>query len=146
MHQPVADALVLFGATGDLAKRKIFPALYNIIGHHGRDLPIVGVARSDWNDTDFHAHARQSVTNAVADANPVLVDALIDGLHLVTGDYGQLTTFEALAGCLDRLGSTNAVFYLAIPPSMFPQVVQSLQSVGLAERGRVVVEVLSAAI
>jgi glucose-6-phosphate 1-dehydrogenase len=140
VNQPEADALVLFGATGDLSKRKIFPALYNIIGHQGLDLPIVGVARSDWDDTAFHQHARESVLGAIPDANAVLLDALIDGLHLVAGDYGQLTTFEALAGVLDRLGSKNAVFYLAIPPTMFPQVVQSLAAVGLAQRGRVVVE------
>ncbi len=140
MSQPTADALVLFGATGDLSKRKIFPALYNIIGHQGLDLPIVGVARSDWNDEAFHKHACESILASEPNANKVLLDALVDGLHLVAGDYSQLTTFEALAGVLDRLGSKNAVFYLAIPPTMFPQVVQSLASVGLAERGRIVVE------
>lgn len=140
MSQPAADALVLFGATGDLSKRKIFPALYNIIGHQGLDLPIVGVARSDWNDEAFHKHACESILAGEPNANKVLLDALVDGLHLVTGDYSQLTTFEALAGVLDRVGSKNAVFYLAIPPAMFPQVVQSLAAVGLADRGRVVVE------
>lgn len=138
--QPQADAIVLFGATGDLAKRKIFPALYNIIGHQGLDLPIVGVARDNWNDEKFHVHVRESLAEFEPDANAVMVDALIDGLHLVVGDYSQLTTFEALAGALDHVGSKNAVFYFAIPPSMFPQVVQSLAAVGLAERGRVVVE------
>jgi glucose-6-phosphate 1-dehydrogenase len=139
-NQPKADALVLFGATGDLSKRKLFPALYHIIGHEGVDLPIVGVARSEWTDTEFHQHARESVADAVEAPNPVLVDALIDGLHLVTGDYGKLATFEALRGVLDQLGSKTAVFYLAIPPSMFPQVVTSLKSVGLHDRGRIVVE------
>jgi glucose-6-phosphate 1-dehydrogenase len=138
--QPQADALVLFGATGDLAKRKIFPALYNIIGHQGLDLPIVGVARDNWDDDKFHQHVRDSLKEFEPDANLVMVDALIDGLHLVAGDYSQRITFEALAGVLDRLGSKNALFYLAIPPSMFPQVVQSLAAVGLADRGRVVVE------
>jgi glucose-6-phosphate 1-dehydrogenase len=139
-NQPKADALVLFGATGDLSKRKLFPALYHIIGHEGVDLPIVGVARSEWTDTEFHQHARESVSDAVEAPNPVLVDALIDGLHLVTGDYGKLATFEALRGVLDQLGSKTAVFYLAIPPSMFPQVVTSLKAVGLHDRGRIVVE------
>ncbi len=138
--QPQADALVLFGATGDLAKRKIFPALYNIIGHQGLDLPIVGVARDNWDDDTFHQHVRDSLKEFEPDANAVMVDALIDGLHLVAGDYSQHITFEALAGVLDRLGSKNALFYLAIPPSMFPMVIQSLAAVGLADRGRVVVE------
>jgi glucose-6-phosphate 1-dehydrogenase len=138
--QPQADAIVLFGATGDLAKRKIFPALYNIIGHQGLDLPVIGVARDNWDDDKFHQHVRDSLAEFQPGANAVMIDALIDGLHLVVGDYAQRTTFEALAGVLDRVGSKNAVFYFAIPPSMFPQVVQSLAAVGLADRGRVVVE------
>lgn len=139
-RQPKADAIVLFGATGDLAKRKLFPALFHIIGHEGIDLPIIGVARSTWTDVEFHQHVLESVNAAVPNPSPVLVDALIDGLHLVAGDYSQRTTFEALRGTLDQIGSTNAVFYLAIPPNMFPQVVTSLKEVGLHERGRVVVE------
>ena len=139
--QPKADAIVLFGATGDLAKRKLFPALYHIVGHEGIDLPIVGVARSDWTDIEFHQHAHDSINDSTGgNPNPMLLEALLDGLHLVTGDYGRLATFEALRGVLDQLGSKNAVFYLAIPPSMFPKVVQSLRDVGLHERGRVVVE------
>jgi glucose-6-phosphate 1-dehydrogenase len=139
--QPKADAIVLFGATGDLAKRKLFPALYHIVGHEGIDLPIIGVARSDWTDAEFHQHATDAVTSAAGTSlNAVLLDALLDGLHLVTGDYSVLSTFEALRGVLDQLGSQHAVFYLAIPPAMFPKVVQSLRAVGLHDRGRVVVE------
>ena len=138
--QPPADALVLFGATGDLSKRKIFPALYNVIRHQGLDLPIIGVARDTWTNEAFCDHARASVEAADEHPNEILVNALLDGLHLVTGDYSSITTFEALRGRLDQLGSKTAVFYLAIPPSAFPLVIDSLQAVGLADRGRVVVE------
>ena len=138
--QPAADALVLFGATGDLSKRKLFPALYNIIRHQGLDLPIVGVARNNWTDATFSEHARAAIEVSEREPNEILIGALLDGLHLVTGDYASITTFEALRGCLDRLGSTTAVFYLAIPPAAFPLIIDSLRAVGLAERGRVVVE------
>ncbi len=139
-QQPIADALVIFGATGDLSKRKLFPALYNIIRHQGVDLPIIGLARDSWTDEAFQAHARQSLHDHMGNTNDILVDALTTGLHLVTGDYSSLTTFEALRGCLDQLGSKTAVFYLAIPPVAFPTVIESLAKVGLAERGRIVVE------
>ena len=60
-RQPPADALVLFGATGDLAKRKLFPALYHLVRRGELTVPVIGVARSDWTDDDFREHARESV-------------------------------------------------------------------------------------
>lgn len=135
-----ADALVLFGATGDLAKRKLFPALYNMAKHGHLGVPVIGVARDTWTDEAFGKHAAESMTNAIAEADPVIVAQATKGLDLVTGDYSSIDTFRSLKDTLDKLGSTNAVFYLAIPPSAFELVIQSLATLGLNLRGRVVVE------
>ncbi|MEM9039940.1 MAG: glucose-6-phosphate dehydrogenase [Actinomycetota bacterium] len=139
-NQPEADALVLFGATGDLAKRKLFPALYHLEHSGVLTVPVVGVARSDWTDDDFRARARESIETFVDDVQPSTIDSLSDRLDLIQGDYASEMTWTELRDTLDRHGSKNAVFYMAIPPTMFPTVAQKLASVGLNERGRIVVE------
>jgi glucose-6-phosphate 1-dehydrogenase len=139
-HQPEADALVLFGATGDLAKRKLFPALYQLERRGQLSVPVVGVARSDWTDEDFKAHARESIEKWVEKVDESVVDSLCDRLDLIQGDYADQATWQSLAETLDRHGSEVAVYYMAIPPSMFPAVAEALQSVGLQDRGRIVVE------
>jgi glucose-6-phosphate 1-dehydrogenase len=138
--QPRADALVLFGATGDLSKKKLFPALYQLTRTAVLDVPVIGVARSDWHEAEFDQHIRDSITEHVHDAVPAVVQKVCDDISLVAGDYNDLATFQALAAHLDMLGSEAAVFYLAIPPSLFELVISSLQKVGLHQRGRVVVE------
>jgi glucose-6-phosphate 1-dehydrogenase len=138
--QQGADALVLFGATGDLAKRKLFPALYHLTQRGQLELPVIGVARSDWDDQAFRDHARTAMEKFVPKPDPAVMDALCQRLLLVTGDYENLETFSGLAKRLADAKSTNAVFYLAIPPTLFPTVVESLASVGLNKKGRVVVE------
>jgi glucose-6-phosphate 1-dehydrogenase len=139
-QQPRADALVLFGATGDLAKRKLFPALYHLERTGMLDLPVVGVARSTWTDADFCRHAREAIIAADEHADAKFVDPLMDRLDLIQGDYADQATWDQLRDTLDRHGSCNAVYYMAIPPSMFPEVARRLASVGLNERGRIVVE------
>jgi glucose-6-phosphate 1-dehydrogenase len=140
VNQPSADALVLFGATGDLAKRKLFPALYRMEEHGKLQIPVVGVARSDWTDADFCAHAKEAILTAIPDAAPDTLDSLMSRLDLIQGDYSENATWESLRETLDKHDSCKAVFYMAIPPSMFPTVAQSLASIGLNERGRIVVE------
>ena len=135
-----ADALVLFGATGDLSKRKLFPAIYNMVKHGRLDVPIIGVARDNWTDETFCQHATDAMNANVANPDPVIVSQAAKGLDLVAGDYANIDTFRQLKDALDKLGSQNAVFYLAIPPSAFEVVIQSLATVGLNLRGRVVVE------
>jgi glucose-6-phosphate 1-dehydrogenase len=135
-----ADALVLFGATGDLAKRKLFPALYHLERHGGLHVPVVGVARSDWDDDRFREQARNAIEKACDEPNADVLDGLLRRMRLVGGDYSSLETFSMLAQLLDEVNSTCAVFYLAIPPAAFPNICQSLAAVGLHERGRVVVE------
>ena len=139
-QQPRADALVLFGATGDLAKRKLFPALYHLQRTGVLDVPVIGVARSDWTDDDFCRHAREAIIAADEHADVKVVDPLMDRLDLIQGDYADRATWDELRDTLDRHGSCQAVYYMAIPPSMFPEVAQRLASVGLNERGRIVVE------
>jgi glucose-6-phosphate 1-dehydrogenase len=140
VSQPAADALVLFGATGDLAKRKLFPALYHLCRRDRLNVPVIGVARDTWTDASFQDHARASIVEFVKDADAEVVNQATAALDLVTGNYEDISTFEMLRDTLERLGSKHAVFYLAIPPTAFPLVVNSLKAVGLHERGRVVVE------
>jgi glucose-6-phosphate 1-dehydrogenase len=139
-HQPEADALVLFGATGDLAKRKLFPALYHLERRGLLRVPVVGVARSDWSDAAFCDHAHDAILQSVPDAMASAIEPLMKRLDLVQGDYQDPATWQSLRDVLDRHGSRNAVFYMAIPPTMFPTVAEALASVGLNERGRIVVE------
>jgi glucose-6-phosphate 1-dehydrogenase len=138
--QPPADALVLFGATGDLAKRKLFPALYHLERHGTLKVPVIGVARSDWTDEAFCQNCHDSIMAAIPDADQAVVESLMHRLDLIQGDYSDHKTWTTLHKTLDKHKSTVAVFYMAIPPSMFPTVAQSLASVGLNERGRIVVE------
>ncbi|MEM1332434.1 MAG: glucose-6-phosphate dehydrogenase [Actinomycetota bacterium] len=139
-NQPEADALVLFGATGDLAKRKLFPSLYHLERRGALTVPVIGVARSDWTDDDFRDRARQSIEKFVDDPDPAVIDRLSERLDLIQGDYAAEATWAELRDTLDRHGSEVAVFYMAIPPSIFPEVATALADVGLNERGRIVVE------
>src|SRR4051794_19629632 len=138
--QPPADALVLFGATGDLAKRKLFPALYHLERHGSLKVPVIGVARSDWTDTAFCENAHDAIIAAIPDAKASVIDSLMKRLDLIQGDYSDPKTWGSLRKTLDQHKSQTAVFYMAIPPTMFPDVAKSLASVGLNDRGRIVVE------
>jgi glucose-6-phosphate 1-dehydrogenase len=139
-QQPRADALVLFGATGDLSKRKLFPALYRMEEHGSLNVPVIGVARSDWNDEGFRQHAHDAILAAIPDAKASVIESLLGRLDLVQGDYADPATWSGLCDSLDRSRSQHAVYYMAIPPSMFPTVAEKLASVGLNTRGRIVVE------
>ncbi|MEO8139317.1 MAG: glucose-6-phosphate dehydrogenase [Gemmatimonadota bacterium] len=132
-----ADALVFFGATGDLAFKKIFPALYAMARRDQLDMPVIGVARSGWTLEQFRAHARQSVEQhgAVDDA---AFDRLASRLRYVDGDYTVPATYTALRGALGA--AERPVHYLAIPPAMFADVAHGLGNSGCALNARVVVE------
>ena len=133
--QPEADVLVLFGATGDLSKKKLFPSLYNMERHGRLKVPVIGVARSSWTDDGFRQHAHDAILAAAPGAMAATIDSLCARLDLVAGDYADISTFQTLAAKLDRHHSENAVFYLAIPPSAFPLVIESLEAVGLHQAG-----------
>jgi glucose-6-phosphate 1-dehydrogenase len=137
----VSDAIVLFGITGDLAKKKLFPALY----HMAKDgtlgsVPITGVASSDLSQDDLHARAHDSVTAALGGESPdaAALQSVCDRLSYVSGDYRDPATFEALAQKLD--GCEHPLFYLAIPPSLFDDVIEGLARLSLNKGARVVVE------
>jgi len=135
---PRSDALVLFGVTGDLAKKKLFPSLYRIAARGQLDVPIVGVARSAWDDKVFCDHAREAILAARGSIDEGAFEQLASRLTLVCGDYNDPATFDGLAAKLRE--SRRPTFYLAIPPDMFPVVVEHLARVGLTEHGRVIVE------
>lgn len=133
-----ADALVLFGITGDLAKKKLFTALYNLTRRGLLPQRVVGVASSEWTIDDLRARAHDSLETAKVDIDQQVLDKLFGALSYVKGDYQDPDTYERLR---QALGDTKvSVSYLAIPPFLFDDVVQGLASAGLNQTGRVVVE------
>ena len=138
MKTDAADALVIFGATGDLCARKIFPALYNLVRHGHLAVPVIGVARAGWKREQLVEHVKQSVRNAEKNPDAAVLERLAALLQYVDGDYSQVATFTALRQALGA--AKSPLFYLAIPPSMFPVVVDHLGTSGAAQGARVVVE------
>jgi glucose-6-phosphate 1-dehydrogenase len=132
----IADALVLFGITGDLAFKKLFPALYSLTAR-GWDLPIIGVASSDWDTEQLRARAKESLAAKKIDVVPRVQQKLLDRLTYVQGDYRSKETFEKLSSHLD--GCALPLVYLAIPPELFDDVIEGLAGSGV-HRGRIVVE------
>ena len=133
-----SDALVLFGATGDLARKKIFPAVYEMERNGRCGVPIIGVSSSEWSDDDLRQRARESI-EAKGDVDEDSWNALAGRLCYVSGDYRDARTFDVLAEHLADV--KRPLFYLAIPPALFDDVVQGLARVGLNREGsRVVVE------
>lgn len=140
MSKPHSDALVLFGATGDLARKKIFPAVYEMEVGGRCGVPVIGVSSSDWDDDALRERAHTSIVERVdGGIDETVWKGLASRLTYVSGDYRDAETFEALAAKLQ--GVERPLFYLAIPPAMFDDVVQGLAAVGLTGEGsRVVVE------
>jgi glucose-6-phosphate 1-dehydrogenase len=132
------DAVVVFGITGDLAYKKIFPALHNIAQAGRLGVPVIGVARGDRTEEWLRDHIRSSVKEHAADPHDAATDELESRLDFIAGDYGDPATFTKLAESLKNF--QRPLFYLAIPPSLFEVVVHHLAGAGLAKRGRVVVE------
>jgi glucose-6-phosphate 1-dehydrogenase len=133
-----SDALVFFGATGDLAFKKIFPALQSMIKRGHLDVPVIGVAKAGWNLDQLKARAKDSLEKHGGGADPAAFAKLSTLLRYVDGDYGDASTFQELRKQLD--GSKNPAHYLAIPPVLFGAVVEQLQKSGCAENARVIVE------
>ena len=133
-----ADALVVFGATGDLAHKMIFPALYAMVRRGVLNVPIVGVASSKWGRQQLHQRVRESVSHAGKVEDQAALDRLLALLQYVSGDYKDPGTFTALKAMLgDARCPTH---YLAIPPSLFGTVIEGLGAAGLVEQARVIVE------
>ena len=138
MTAPRSDALVLFGVTGDLAHKMIFPALYAMVKHGVLDVPVIGVASSPWSLEKL----RRRATDGIRKAGPIddarALRHLLSLLRYVDGDYNDPRTFAALKQALGD--ARRPAHYLAIPPSLFATVIKGLGAAGLAEHARVIVE------
>jgi glucose-6-phosphate 1-dehydrogenase len=134
----VADAIVLFGATGDLARKKLFPAFYGLARRGRLHTPIVGVGRSHWDDERLRRHVREALVEHFGQVDEAAFEALARLLSYFQGDYQDPETFDRLR---EHLGSAqHPLFYFAIPPSVFDDMVGHLARSGLNQGARVVVE------
>ena len=133
-----SDALVFFGATGDLAHKKIFPALQSMVERGVLQCPVIGVAKAGWTLDQLKARAKDSVETHGPGVREPAFSKLMSQLRYVDGDYGDPNTFLQLKKLLE--GCHAPTHYLAIPPILFPTVVEALSKSGNAERARVVVE------
>src|SRR5262245_41368867 len=132
-----SDAFVFFGATGDLAYKKIFPALHAMVKRGHLDVPVIGVAKAGWNLEQFQARARDSLDQH-GGRDPAAFAALRRLRRYVDCDYRDPATFQALR---QQLGSAqHPACYLAIPPTLFGLVVEQLTRSGYSHGARVIVE------
>ncbi len=132
------DALVFFGATGDLAYKKIFPALHSMVMHGTLNVPVVGVAREGWDVERLRERARKSVADHGAARDRDALDRLCSLLRYVGGDYRNRATFQQLRSALGT--ARSPLHYLAIPPSMFATVVDGLAASGCGDGSRIMLE------
>jgi glucose-6-phosphate 1-dehydrogenase len=133
-----ADALVLFGATGDLAKKKLFPALYDLEDLNELNLQILGVASSKWTQEVFAENVEAAIRSRKPNLNEKVLSKLLGEMQLLVGDYENPETFDQLAELIKDF--KLPVIYLAIAPEHFAKVTQGLARVGITDRARVVVE------
>ena len=133
-----SDALVLFGVTGDLAHKMIFPALYALAKKGELKVPIIGVAFPKWDRARLHARVTDSITRSGGIDNKSALRHLLSQLSYVSGDYKDPGTFEKIKQALGK--ARRPAHYLAIPPSLFETVIQGLGAAKLAENARVIVE------
>ena len=138
MEKARSDALVFFGASGDLAYKKIFPALQAMAKRGKLDCPVIGVAKSSWVLAQLVERARASVTENGGGLDPDAFARLVSQLRYVDGDYNDAGTFARLRAELQ--GCARPAHYLAIPPSMFGTVVGQLAGAGCTTNARVIVE------
>ena len=139
---PHSDALVLFGVTGDLAYKKIFPALYAMVRKGVLTFPVIGVASSQWTIGQLRARVTDSLRQAgtIDDPcdDPGALDRLLSLMTYVSGNYNNPATFTAIKTAL--ASAKRPAYYLAIPQSLFATVIESLGAAGLADNARVSVE------
>jgi glucose-6-phosphate 1-dehydrogenase len=138
MSTDQVDALVIFGATGDLAKLETFPALVGLVERGVLDVPVVGVAKSGWGLDQFRDYATASLKlNNIDPASPAAVK-LLQLLRYVDGDLGDPATYQAMS---DQMGQAQqALFYLEVPPPLFGRIAQGISQAGRAQDSRVMVE------
>lgn len=133
-----SDALVLFGITGDLAYKMIFPALYAMAKRRALRVPVIGVALEKWGPAQLQARVKDSLQQAAGIDDQKALERLLSQLSYVSGDYTHPDTFTALKKALGDV--RHPAYYLAIPPSLFETVIRGLGTAELAEGARVIVE------
>jgi len=133
-----ADTLVIFGITGDLAKKMTFRALYRLEARGKLESPIVGVAIDDWTTEQLREHGRESIAATVDKVDDEVMERLLKRITYVQGDYADAATFKRVGEAIE--GVEHPVFYLEIPPSLFATVVHGLADAGLTENAHVVIE------
>ena len=133
-----SDALVLFGVTGDLAHKMIFPALYALANRGALKVPVIGVALPDWSLDQLHDRVKDSLKQTSVPENPADLEKLLSLLQYVSGDYEDQQTYQSIKKALG--GAQRPAHYLAIPPSLFGTVIKGLGAANLAENARVIVE------
>ena len=133
-----ADVLVIFGITGDLAKKMTFRALYRLEARGKLECPIVGVAIDEWSLEQLRQHGRESIEATVKEPDEEVLDRLLGRLSYVQGDYADADTFERVAEAVGK--AERPVFYLEIPPSLFATVVRGLGDARLTANAHVVIE------
>ena len=138
MTTPRSDALVLFGSTGDLAHRKLYPTLYAMVRRGQLDIPVVCLGRSGWTLEDLQNRVRESIEKHGGGVDEAAFARLATLLRYIDGDYNSPEFFTMLAKSLR--GAERPLYYLAIPPSAFPNVVNGLASCGRTGHARVVLE------
>src|SRR5664279_1718117 len=138
MQSTLSDAFVFFGATGDLAHKKIFPALQNMVKQGALNVPIIGVAKSGWTVDQLKDRARDGITKFGGGVDEAAFAKLCELMSYIDGDYSDDATYATLRTTLGNAQSPT--HYLAIPPSMFPVVVNGLAQSGCAKNARVIVE------
>ncbi|MBN9244248.1 MAG: glucose-6-phosphate dehydrogenase [Mesorhizobium sp.] len=138
MSEQRSDVLVLFGATGDLAHKKIFPALYSMVKRGSLTEPVVGIAYDDWTVEQLVERAHDGIKTALGTVDEAVFKKLAGLLRYVSGDYRNQSTFDKLTEALQ--GFHRPLYYLAVPPSMFEPVVQGLEQSGGARGARLMVE------
>jgi glucose-6-phosphate 1-dehydrogenase len=138
MERKDSDALVIFGATGDLCFKKIYPALYHLARRGHLAVPVIGVARAGWNLDKLAGHVRDSVHTAVKTVDEAVLSKLTSLLRYVDGDYTKPETYSLLRKALGD--AQRPLNYLAIPPSVFPPVIACLGKTMPVQGARVVIE------
>jgi glucose-6-phosphate 1-dehydrogenase len=132
-----AGALVIFGITGDLARKKTFAALYHLEARGDIPCQILGVGRREWDDAKLREQAAEAIEETVSDPDEGTRDSLLERLSYLSGDYGEASTYERIGAELD---GRYPLFYLETPPSLFAPVAHRLADAGLTERSRVLIE------
>src|SRR5450755_1318995 len=133
-----SDALVLFGAMGDLAHKKIFPALYHMVRRGHLDVPVIGIGRAERTDEHLKERVRDSIQQQGGEIDQEVLAKLLNLLRYVGGDYEKPETFTLLK---KTLGSSSCpAHYLAIPPGLFMSVVESLAKSNCMKNARVIIE------